>query len=125
MATDTARTISLTLTQRMGLDDLVAGQKGKRRDAFMVFHRVHRKLKLSFEYRNELSKRRVIVQTGQGFAIDEEAAEKEPVFELALETAEVYQLRTLLNDLDLPSVAAMDWIEPILDQLEAKIPEGS
>ena len=119
-----ARTIQLTLTQRLGLDNIIGEQKGKREDSATLYT-VRKKLKMSLEYRKDLVKRQVIIQVGPNsgnVGIDEEAAEQEPKFPLDLESGEVRRLKKLGNEVEL-TAAMMDWFEPIMEQLEAQVVE--
>jgi len=119
-----ARTIQLTLTQRLGLENIIGEQKGKREDSATLYT-VRKKLKMSLEYRKDLVKRQVIIQVGPNsgnVGIDEEAAEQEPKFPLDLESGEVRRLKKLGNEVEL-TAAMMDWFEPIMEQLEAQIVE--
>jgi len=119
-----ARTIQLTLTQRLGLDNIIGEQKGKREDSATLYT-VRKKLKMSLEYRKDLVRRQVIIQVGPNsgnVGIDEEAAEQEPKFPLDLESGEVRRLKKLGNEVEL-TAAMMDWFEPIMEQLEAQVVE--
>jgi len=119
-----ARTIQLTLTQRLGLENIIGEQKGKREDSATLYT-VRKKLKMSLEYRKDLVKRQVIIQVGPNsgnVGIDEEAAEQEPKFPLDLESGEVRRLKKLGNEVEL-TAAMMDWFEPIMEQLEAQVVE--
>ena len=119
-----ARTIQLTLTQRLGLENIIGEQKGKREDSATLYT-VRKKLKMSLEYRRDLVKRQVIIQVGPNsgnVGIDEEAAEQEPKFPLDLESGEVRRLKKLGNEVEL-TAAMMDWFEPIMEQLEAQVVE--
>jgi len=119
-----ARTIQLTLTQRLGLENIIGEQKGKREDSATLYT-VRKKLKMSLEYRKDLVRRQVIIQVGPNsgnVGIDEEAAEQEPKFPLDLESGEVRRLKKLGNEVEL-TAAMMDWFEPIMEQLEAQVVE--
>lgn len=116
MALDTARTVTLTMIQRFGLDDLLAGQKGKR-DANTVWHRIRQKIKIPISVRRDLT-----ITSGQMLLIDPEAADRHEPIEVWLETEEVRRLRKLGEETELPA-AALEWLEPLMEQLEAKTVE--
>ena len=119
MATDTARTISLTIAQRFGLEELLGAQKGKRKDTTILYE-IRRKVKPTVKDKKDWSERKIIVPIQNGFGIDEELAEAQPPFEVYLEKEEVRRLRTLGDEIDL-TPAIMDWHEPLMEQLEAKV----
>ena len=121
MANDTARNISLTILQRLGLEEMLGSQKDKRGNN-AVFYKLRRKTKLSIEEKKELQKQGVIMQVNGTIAVDEEKmAELKPI-DFHFESEEVRKLHELGDRIEL-TPALMDWFEPIMEQLEAKVEE--
>lgn len=114
MASDTARIVTLTMIQRFGLDDLLSQQKGKR-DTNAVWHRIRQKIKIPIAIRKDLT-----ITAGNMLLIDPEAADKHESIDVWLETEEVRRLRKLGEETELPA-AALEWLEPLMEQLEAKV----
>ena len=101
------------MLQRFGLDNLLAEQKGKRENN-IVFHKVRRKIKIPQDVRD-----RVIIKLPNGqFMTDDAALRAEEDITIQLESEEVRKLRKLGDEAELPA-AALDWLEPIMEQLEA------
>ena|SRR6185369_15041797 len=122
-----ARTISLDVVQRLNLEELlgqpVNPQARLNPEKARVLNRVRTKVKLSRADKRLLEERKVIVRVPSGYGVDEDLAEAEEEFSAFLETEEVFQLRRFFTELEHPNmVAILDWLQPLIDQLEAKIP---
>jgi hypothetical protein len=124
---DSARTITLTIMQRFGLEDLLGSQKSKR-EAATVFYKIRKKIKVSLAERRDWTERGIIIQhlTQQGtqIAIDEERAAQIAPLEVWLESEEVRRLRKLGDEVEV-TPAILDWLEPLMEQLEAKDPPAA
>lgn len=114
MASDTARNVTLTMLQRFGLDDLLAGQKGKR-DAMSVWHKIRQKIHIPLAERKRLT-----IVVGQQSGMDIVQAEQCDVITVWLESEEVRKLRKLGDETEILA-AHMEWLEPLMEQLEAKV----
>jgi hypothetical protein len=111
------RTIPMTVLQRIGLENLLGEQKGKREDN-RVFYNIRQKVRLPADVRKGYM---IQVQPGQ-FAFDDVAAASAGTHDVTFTEDEVRRLIKLGDSIEMP-VGLMDWFEPLLQELEAK--EGS
>jgi hypothetical protein len=102
--------VHLTMLQRFGLENLLGEQRGNR-EANIVFHRIRKKIKVPADTREKIAE---LMKTRGDAAFD-----NQPEATIELETEEVRKLRKLCEEAELP-VAALEWVEPLMEQLEAK-----
>jgi len=107
-----SRTIKLTALQRLGLENLMADQRGKREENRTLYS-IRQKVRLSTEERQQFFKP---LPNGQQI-IDDVALAKSNGFELTLSDDEVRRLIKLGDTIEMP-VGIMDWFEPLLVELE-------
>jgi hypothetical protein len=111
---DQDRTIQLTAFQRLGLENLLGEQRGKREE-MRVFHNIRRKVKLTPEERQRYMRP---LPNGQ-FILDDIALTKANGFEATFTDDETRRLIKLGDSIELVC-GQMDWLEPLLQALEEK-----
>ena len=104
------KTLKLSMMGRWGLDELLGKQEGTRKER-RVYSRVRGKITV-------LQSDRLVI-AGAFASRGDGAFDGFKDFSVVLETEEVAQLLELGNTVKLP-VAADVWMEPIMEQLEAK-----
>lgn len=114
MSANGNRTVQMTILQRIGLENILAEQKGKRED-LRTFYNVRRKIRVPPE------ERALYVRTlSNGAAVfDELAAAMAEPKEIAFDGDEVRRLIKLGDTMEMPC-GILDWFEPLLLELEAK-----
>jgi len=110
------RTVQLSVLQRIGLENLLGEQRGKRED-IRTLHNIRKKIRMPAEER-----RQYVVQLPTGQTIfDDTAAERAEPVEVTLTGDEVRRLIKLGDSTEMPA-AMLDWLEPLLQRLEEKTP---
>jgi hypothetical protein len=112
------RMVPMSVLQRIGLENLLGEQKGKREDN-RVFYNIRQRVKFSAEVRRSYM---IQVQPGQ-YAFDDVAMAAAPLSEVQFTEDEVRRLIKLGDSIEMP-VGLMDWFEPLLQLLEAKEAAG-
>ena len=106
--------LRMTMFQRICLSNVIGEQKGKRSDEnHVVLQDVRKKIKPS---KDEFAKCTLVY--GNTMAINEPACEEFDSVDYELSKQEHRRLKDFLNGIELPGVAT-DWIEPLMEQLEA------
>lgn len=112
------RTIELSAIQRIGLENLLGEQRGKREDN-RVFYNIRQKIKVSAEERSTC-----MPQLPDGrIMFNETAASKIAPKRITFNDDEVRRLVKLGDTIEIP-VGIMDWFEPLLQELEMKENSG-
>ena len=105
--------INLDVRQRLGLEALLGAQTGDREKKYVIY-KLRKEITLSRDER-----RQCVREIGQGQAIvDPDAMDRVGSKSFDLEREPVRRLKDLIRSFDGP-VSEMDWMEPILDQIEA------
>lgn len=107
----------MTVVQRLGLENLLADQKGKREE-IRVWYNIRQKIRVNSEERRKYLRP---TATG-GMAFDDAAAEQADsrgLFDASLTDDEVRRLIKLGDSLEI-SAGMLDWLEPLLQVLETK-----
>lgn len=114
MSANGNRTVSMSILQRIGLDNILAEQKGKRED-LRTFYNIRRKVRVPFD------ERALYVRTlGNGASVfDESAAAVAEPKEISFDGDEVRRLIKLGDTMEMPC-GILDWFEPLLLELEHK-----
>jgi|SRR5579859_2555057 len=107
------KTITLTMLQRAGLEQLI-GQKTGKRDSNVVFYRIRKKIKVL-----QADKAAIAQKQEANKYLGDDAYSGYPEVEVSLETEEVRKLKDLLNDTEVP-LAWLDWMEPVMEKLNAE-----
>ena len=110
------RNIQLSVLQRIGLENLLGEQRGKREDN-RTYYNIRRKLRVTPEERKAC----MIPLPQGGFSFDEVAAAKIKLPSVTLTDDEVNRLIKMGDTIEMP-VGIMDWFEPLLQELEQKEP---
>jgi len=111
-----SRTLRLSVLQRIGLDSVLAEQKGKREE-LRVFYNIRRKIRMEPAEKQQYWRP---LGNGQSMFNDEAAAKAED-FEVTFSQDEVRRLIKLGDSMDL-LCGILDWFEPLLQELEEKTP---
>ncbi|HEU0180309.1 MAG TPA: hypothetical protein VFV58_39235 [Blastocatellia bacterium] len=111
------RAISLSVVQRLGLENLLGEQKGKREE-LRCWYNVRQKIRINSE-----EKRKYLRPNGNGGMVFDdvaaEAADTAGLFQASLTDDEIRRLVKLGDSLEL-ACGQLDWLEPLLQVLEAK-----
>jgi len=108
------KTVKLSALQRVGLENVLGEQRGKREE-LRTFYDIRRKVRLTQEEK-DLYMREV---GGGQIAFNAAAASKAPELEVTFSQVERLRLIKLGDSMDMP-VGILDWLEPLLIELEEK-----
>jgi len=111
------RSIEFSAIQRIGLENLLGEQKGKRED-LRVWYNIRNKIRLGSEERKQLLHPG---PNGNGQFFDETAAARMTPLKVPLSDDEIRRLIKLGDSVEL-ATGMLDWFEPLLQELEQKQP---
>lgn len=109
-----AKTISLTMMQRLNLDALLSVQRGSLDDLFTL-HDIREKIKVPAALRDEYLK---TLPDGH-ILVDEQAVELAESKDYEFEKEEVRRVQKLLKEWNQFSEGDLTWVVPLIKQLSA------
>lgn len=114
MSANGSRTVSMSILQRIGIENVLAEQKGKREDLRTLYN-IRRKVRVPFDERAFYV--RSLPNGAQVF--DEAAAAVAEPKDITFDGDEVRRLIKLGDTMEM-SCGILDWFEPLLLELEHK-----